>query len=464
MKSEFDKVLDIVYDIKHAQGLNEKMSILKEHKTNELLKKLLKYTYDKVDYSFRISGVALRQHIQRVERPGYHSAYLEHQYVRQFGYTNMFTLLDDLNNGVIIHTSSRLGACKEFLDYQLVHWRNDVVEIFYRVLDRDLKIGLSTKSLLSVWKDLIPKPHYCRCDVCNEKNLSKIVFPCYVQLKCDGTYRQCRVENHVVTFTTRSGEPAAHPILEKALTTLPDGYYLGEFTIGKATNPSENRSKGNGLINSDNPPWEQVHFTVWDYLTDSDYALGTQSPYKLRFLNLQTMVSDTNHSLFNLVPTFIANDKDEVVMITSTFMKHGLEGSVVKDYAQVFKNGTSKMQLKFKLAVDAEMRCIGFEKGQVGTKYEGVNKVLVYTNDDGTIKGTVSGLTDSQVKEITEHSELYKGKVFTLQFNDLLEDNQGKGFCALSHPRFIEWRDDKDETDSLEKVKSLMDMARNFKG
>ncbi len=461
MENELSKVLDIISKIKSVNSTNKKLAILKDNKDNELLKKFFKYTYDKVDYSFRVSGVNLRQHIKRID-PMYFTPFSKRVYCPQFGYTNLFTLLDDLNNGVIVHQTSRLGACKEFMDYAFTVDQR-LFDVFCKVLDRDLKIGISQKSLLSVWKDLIPKPHYCRCDVYNAKNSSKIIFPCYVQLKCDGTYRECHVENHVVTFKTRSGEEAHHPILEKMLVNLPNGYYLGEFTIGKADNPAENRSKGNGLINSDNPPYEQIYFTVWDYLSDSDYALKTKPPYKLRFYNLSKVVSETNCQLLELVPTFTAHNQQDVINITCNFMSKGLEGSVVKDYAQEFKNGTSKMQLKFKLCIDCEMRCVGFEPGQPGTKYEHMNKVIVYENDQRTIRGTVSGLTDEQVKDVTEHPELYKDKVFTLQFNDILEDTQGKGFCALSHPRFIEWRNDKNETDSLEKVMCLIDMARNFK-
>lgn len=459
--SDIHTALLIVKQIENAKGLNEKLDILRANKDNAELKKLFNYTYNKVDYSFRISGALLRTHITSKNKM-YFTKIKPPVYVAQFGYTDIFELLDALSD-VIIHHTSRLGACKEFLDYC---YYNDqlMFDTFCKILDRDLKIGLSVKSILSVWKDLIPKPHYCRCDVCNDKNLSKIIFPCYVQLKCDGTYRECRVENHVVSFKTRSGEPSTHPILERSLVNLPDGYYLGEFTIGKADEPDENRAKGNGLINSDNPPYERIHFTVWDYLTDSDYALKTKSPYKLRFYNLNKVVSEMRCPLFEVVPTYTAYDKRDVVQITSKVMKKGLEGTVVKDYAQEFKNGTSKMQLKFKLAVDCEMRCVGFEKGQPGTKYENMNKVIVYENDDRSIRGTVSGLTDPQVREVTEKSELYKGKVFTLQFNDLLDDNQNKGFCALSHPRFIEWRNDKNETDDLNKVKALIDMAKNFKG
>lgn len=143
-------------------------------------------------------------------------------------------------------------------------------------------------------------------------------------------------------------------------------------------------------------------------------------------------------------------------------MSRGLEGSVIKDFAMEFKNGTSKQQLKFKLCIDCEMRCVGFELGQPDTKYENKNKVVVFANDEGTVKGTVSGLTDKMVDILTTEPERYLGKIFTLQFNDLLDDSSNKGYHSLSHPRFIDWREDKDETDTLEDIKASVNMQRGI--
>jgi hypothetical protein len=48
-----------------------------------------------------------------------------------------------------------------------------------------------------------------------------------------------------------------------------------------------------------------------------------------------------------------------------------------------------------------------------------------------------------------------------VQFNDLTKA-EGNDYYALSHPRFIEIRSDKDETDTLEKVQMLREMAMDL--
>ena len=107
------------------------------------------------------------------------------------------------------------------------------------------------------------------------------------------------------------------------------------------------------------------------------------------------------------------------------------------------------------------MRIVAFHDGKVGTKREGKVGSLIFENDEGTIKGRTSGFTDKQMDEFTENKDKYLGRVITVQFNDLTK-GEGNDYHALSHPRFIEVRDDKDETDTLEKVFELRDMAINL--
>ena len=456
-----NKIIEVLNTLENEPSTNKKLAILKANKDNDCLKKIFKYAYDKVDYSYHISGKALRRLCE--ERAcNFFVKSRKVPYFKVSGYTNMFFLLDDLNNNVFTSNLQRNNAVFEYMSY-LHNYNYDLIKIFVRIIDRDLNVGVSAKTLLKVWKDLIPKPNYCRCDKFSDSNFKKnIVLPCYVQLKCDGSYRECHVtEDGVVTFKTRSGEEASHPVLEKVLQDVPAGYYLGEFTIGRAEH-AVNRQQGNGLLNSDNPPYDQVHFTVWDYLSDSDYTTRTRPPYRLRFTNLVKVVKEVNHALFDIVPTKKVFTLDEIKEFTKDVMSRGLEGSVIKDFAMEFKNGTSKQQLKFKLCIDCEMRCVGFELGQPDTKYENKNKVVVFANDEGTVKGTVSGLTDKMVDILTIEPERYLGKIFTLQFNDLLDDSSNKGYHSLSHPRFIDWREDKDETDTLEDIRASVNMQRGI--
>ena len=434
-------ILEILEQLRNTSSTKEKFNILLSHKDNKDLEKVLKYTYDKVDFTYGVTPTTVLDFDSN-----------------EYSDKEMFEVLDNLNRREVTGHSA-LALAKNFYE----SCDKTIKDLFLKILDRDLKIGVNEKTLNKVFKGIVPRPHYERCDILNEKTLKKFTFPGYIQLKCDGTYREAYVHNGIVEFKTRSGESYRNPVLEEILKTLPEGYYLGEFTLGRADNPDANRAEGNGNINSDNPDFNNIHYTIWDYLTEDEYTLkDSKRGYDERFETLTKTLETLNSSLVHVVPSLRVNNIKDALNVTSEWMNKGLEGGVLKSSKMKFKNGTSKEQLKIKLKVDVEVRCTGFIEGTKGTKYEGKNKVITFENDEGTIKGQCSGMTDSMVDEVTKNPEKYIGKVLSVQFNDLTKA-EGHEFYALSHPRFAEWRDDKDETDTLEKAIQLRDMARGLK-
>ena len=433
-------ILEILEQLRNTSSTKEKFNILLSHKDNKDLEKVLKYTYDKVDFTYGVTPTTVLDFDSN-----------------EYSDKEMFEVLDILNRREVTGHSA-LALAKNFYE----SCDKDIKELFLKILDRDLKIGVNEKTLNKVFKGIVPRPNYCRCDLLSEKTLKKFTFPGYIQLKCDGTYREAYVHNGIVEFKTRSGEPYKNPVLEEILKTLPDGYYLGEFTLGKADNPDANRAEGNGNINSDNPDFNNIHYTIWDMLTEDEYTLkDSKRGYDERFETLTKTLETLNSSLVHVVPSLRVNNIKDALKVTSEWMNKGLEGGVLKSSKMKFKNGTSKEQLKIKLKVDVEVRCTGFIEGTKGTKYEGKNKVITFENDEGTIKGQCSGMTDSMVEEVTKNPEKYIGKVLSVQFNDLTKA-EGHEFYALSHPAFICFRDDKDETDTLERATEMRDMARNL--
>lgn len=432
-------IKDILKKLRETSSSKEKLKILTENKENKDLEKIFKYAYDKVDYVFNVS----RKSVENYD-------------------TEMLTDLNLDEVLKILNERTLTGYKALELAKAYVNENPENSELFLEILDRDLKVGINSKTLNKVWKGIIQKPKYCRCDVFSRKTANKIAFPAYIQLKCDGTYREAYVKDGKVLFKTRSGEDYSNPVLEEILKVLPDGYYTGEFTLGKADNPDANRAEGNGNINSDNPNFENIHFTIWDFLTEEEYAGITKTPYQIRFENLKFILDGLNSDLVHVVPCTLVNNIDEALEVVSDYMNKGLEGGVLKSLGMHFKDGTSKEQLKIKLKVDVEVRCTGFIEGTKGTKYEGKNKVIVFETDDGKIKGQCSGMTDAMVDEVTKNPQKYLNKVLSVQFNDLVKA-EGHEYFALSHPRFVEWRDDKDETDTLEKALKLRDMAKTLK-
>lgn len=432
---------DILNELNESNSSNYKLDVLKKYKDNSELKKLLELTYNRNKYNFNVSkNCIIKDNPSILESNGSKTV------------DDLLSALEILGGGTI-----RGNEAHQFVCNHLKYLDNDNKEIFLNVLGRDLKIGLNVKSINKVFKNLIPKPNYMRCAVLSEKTLKKINFPAFIQLKMDGTYREIHVADGQVTGKTRSGEEYFNPVLFKEMENFPNGFYTGELTID-----GESRFTGNGLINSLNPPYEKITFTVWDYLTDEDYLEKSKTPYYSRFESLSDIIEKHKSNRVKLVPNHEVNSIDEALKYVSDWMEQGLEGGVLKDKNNVFKNGTSGTQLKIKLKVDAEMRITGFTDGTIGTKREGKIGAIQFSNDEGTIKGQCSGFSDEELDLFTKNKDNLIGRIISVEFNDLVK-SENNDYYALSHPAFIEIRNDKDETDTLEKVIQLRDMAKGLK-
>ncbi len=430
-----------------ASSSKGKIKLLQENKDTTYLKEVFKYAYDRVTYTYGVTSGSIRKFSIEEANDIFREKHIQE-------IPDVFSLLEMLSDRQLTGKLA-LAYCVKLIETCSQPERT----LFFSIIDRDLRIGVSEKTINKIWKGLVPKPCYNRCAVYSSKTVAKIKFPAYLQLKCDGTYREVHVCDGKVTMRTRAGEVADNPVVAEQIMDFPNGYYLGEFTIGKATEPDCNRSIGNGLINSDNPPFKDIHFTIWDYISEDDYSGKEPTIYMYRFKALEGIIEAHRRENIELVPNYTVNSPIEALERSSAFMNQGLEGGVLKDMKMLFKNGTNQQQLKIKLKVDCEMRIKGFTEGT--GKREGYVGAIIFENDEGTIKGQCSGFSEQQMIDFTNSKEKFINKVISVEFNDLTK-SPDNDFYALMHPRFIEIRDDKSETDTLEKVMELRDMAKNL--
>ena len=430
-------ISDFLSELNESNSSNYKISTLKKYQNSEIVKQLLKLTYDKNNFNFGMSRTRLLGILNESNFPE--------------GIDKIDNYLDLLqeNSGKLSGNSA-----KEFYSSLLQKLTEDSRVILLNILGRDLKCGINIKNINKVFKNLIPKPNYMRCAVFSEKLVKKIHFPAILQLKMDGTYREFNVSNGTVSAKTRAGEEYQNEVLFDILKSFPDGYYMGELTID-----GESRFTGNGLINSLNPPLDKIIFTCWDFLTFDEYTGKVKTSYIDRFNRLQNLIESRDFKQVKLVENHVVNNVSEALKQVSLWMSEGLEGGVLKDFNNTFKNGTSNTQLKIKLKVDAEMRITGFTEGTPGTKREGKIGAIQFANDEGTIKGQCSGFSDAELEEFSKNKDSLVGKIISVEFNDITKAENNE-YYALSHPRFIEIRNDKNETDDLKKVIQLRDMAK----
>jgi len=433
-------IKSILNVINEDNGSNYKMDILKRNTHNPLFEKVLKMAYDKVVYTYGISMKNVTCDIGTANPT-----------------MTLQNAVDILESDFCTRKVTGHKAMAE-LEFILTSLSLDDADVITKIIGRDLKINMGRSNINKVFKNLIVKPPYMRCGIYGVKTAKKINFPAIVQLKADGMFQAVQVENGKVTFTSRAGEERQLPHLEKIFCNFKDGVYIGELLVKGI----KDRSLANGRINSDDDK-RDVYIQLWDYITPQEYANGKGKntiKYVARFSDLKTEVDANPQALDSVIviESYEVKTIQEALAYTSKWMNDGFEGAILKDYGNIFKDHTSPTQLKLKLEIDLEVRCTGFTDGKKGTKRAATFGAMTFVNDEGTIKGQTSGFTDAMILKLHNNREKYIGKVFTVQFNDLTQARDND-YYALSHPRFIEFRDDKDETDTLEKAFELREMA-----
>ena len=437
----------IIAEINENNGSNHKIAVLKKYQDDKFLQRVLKMTYDQVAYTYGMS-------IEQIDKfPGNKS-----------GPSNLAYALDKIEENICTRKHTGHAGLQYVADL-LADLSDEDYVLLKKIINRDLRINLGTTQINKVFPGLITKPVYMRCDVYSKKTSKNIKFPAIVQLKADGTYREITVDSGKVTARSRSGEDYEYPVIFEQMKSFPDGIYTGELTVKGV----HDRAKGNGLINSDDPPHDDIVIELWDYISIYEYNLAGKKDkknpctvlYVDRFRKLGDILVDKKPKNVSVIPFMYVKTLKDALEACSSWMTQGFEGAILKDLEGVYKDGTSKHQLKLKLEIDAEVRITGFTEGSKGTKREGKIGAIEFANDEGTIKGRTSGFSDDQLDYFTANKEELLGCIMTVQFNDLTKA-EGNDYYALSHPRFIEIRNDKDETDTLEKVLKLREMAMDL--
>ena len=455
----------IIQELQANNGSNYKMDVLRKYADNETLQRVLKMTYDKVAFTYGVSmknvpvvsdlvtsGVAYGK-IDKLMTLDEALDVIEKE------------LVPDKVTGKRNTTGHAAIACVEYL-----HECIDTVEnakIISGLIDRDLRINMGRSNINKVFKGLIIKPVYMRCGLYSEKTKNKIEPKgSFVQLKADGTYREFTVENGKVQANSRSGEEYEHPDQAAVLEGYPDNHYIGELTVHNEYGVLD-RATGNGMIKANKfPEHHYVVFDAWDVVSLEEYSNAANkikgtTPYWKRFETLTEIIGKTDmlsNKSVRIIETHIVNSVKEALEWTMKWMNEGLEGSIWKDANAIFRDGTSPQQLKLKLEIDVDVRWTGFIEGKRNTKRAATFGSATFATDDGKIKGSCSGFTDKQLKEINDNRLDYINVIFTVTCNDITQARDSDHY-ALSHPRFTEVRYDKDETDTLERALETKQMA-----
>lgn len=452
-------ITDIIKELRENNSSNYKKEVLLKHKDNELWRTMLMYTYNS-NWNYYLKKIS--------DDLDYGSGTIESLS------TEIFMLLEEMadkklrgNTGLIL--VEELISNLTFEDGQALRL----------ILGRDIKCGINVSTINKVYDDYIPTTKYMRCSKLDEKTIKNISYPAICQLKSDGLFCYAIKENNKVRFMTRNGTQFDIPSIENELLNIEDDNFVlsGELLVinEDGTAPLD-RKTGNGLINSfikredtllkleekkrtpkvlqeikqKEQDYEEINKKIyldsWDLTSiESWYSGIDETPYIARYDNLYKTI--TGCTQLKLIKTQFVDDIEEAKKVGQQYIDSGFEGAILKDSKGIWKDGTSKVQLKIKAILDADLLCVGTEEGT--NKNIGKIGSLKLVSKCGKLKVNVgTGLSD---KNREQSPSDFIDKVIEVQYNEVIK-SKSKDTYSLFLPVFIEVRE-KTDYDSLEDLK-----------
>jgi len=429
-------IYEILKTIESDNSRNFKLDVLRKNKDNELL--------------IRVTDLALNPMIQFYQRkiPNYNTSPEP-----SITLSVALNLLEELSSRTI---TGNLAI--EHLTKILSSLSVDDAKVVERIIQKDLKCGVSSKTVNTVWSNLIPEYPCMLCSGYDDKLVSKIKFPAIVDVKMDGMRFNAIVKGGKVEFRSRNGkELNLVGYLESEFLTMADKQdvvYDGELVAVKDGKILD-RQTGNGFLNKANKGTiteqeaSMIRAVIWDRIPYNDFIKGI---YKVgysdrRFLMCNDLTRLSGVDTIRRVETHLAETIEEAQDLYQNYLRLGCEGIILKDIESIWENKRSKSQIKFKAELDASLVVVDI---QMGTgKYEGMIGAIVCESSDGIIKVNVgSGLTDEQRKEFVVDSPV--GKIVSVKYNAKIQAKSGE--WSLFLPVFQEIRIDQDIADSFKRL------------
>lgn len=410
MKSLLD-VYNIIKEVKNCSSSKAKQHILTKNADNELLKKVLIYTYNDNQYGIK------KTTLDKMEFNGTEEK-------SKWG-CNVFKMLDELASSNI--NKDLTNEVEKFINY---FTDEKVQELIICILLKDLRFGMNVKSINKSIPNLIPSfgVQLAESYDKNKKVVNGKEF--ILTTKLDGGRLLVINRNNEVLFYTRAGKKIDGLVeLEKDFKNLPIGCYDGELiaegifeTSVEMYNATMKRSrvKGNKI---------GLKMMCYDFISEeADFWSGkckTRCIDRKNKLQKILEAHKTKHIEY-LYPLYIGSDINMIEKYSKLATENHEEGVMLNISDAPYETKRSKNLLKIKLFKTADVLVESIHEGE-GKLVGMLGKVTVsylyegekYSVDCGT------GFNENQRKLYYEQPELILNKIVTIKFFEVTQNQNG---------------------------------------
>lgn len=352
-------------------------------------------------------------------------------------------------------------------------------ELFWRIIAKDLRAGFGESTVNKVAKGTIRDFPYMRCSLPDKSNMDDWIDTegGISQEKSDGMFLNIDHETTgIVALSTRAGTPIPLEALGQLVDEIRARLKPGTQTHGEMLVVIDGqvapREIGNGILNSiaQGGTFEanqQPLLKVWDQIPLT--AVVPKGKHTVPYIErvgdlfkqlLATPSTNLTGALIRATDTRIVKSKAEAMVHCRELMAQGKEGTILKRKSAIWKDGTSKEQVKFKvgameeLSADVDLQIAAIAPGKVGTKNEGRAGAFTCYTSCSQLKVDVTVKNEELRDHVDKFPDNYIGKIITVRANSVVFPSASSDLHSLFLPRMVEAcvRLDKTVADSLQQV------------
>lgn len=424
-----DNIVKIIQELRNTSSTNDKLAILRREEDNELLQKVLEYTYN----PFKKYGLSEKSINPVCDKP--------------LAYFDIFDLLDvlannNINDSLKYEANNFVG---NFGNYE------DLQDIYKCMILKDLRINVGSKGVNKVFPNLIPSFDVMLAESYFKQKEGFLKSEFILTTKLDGIRCVAIKENNKLKFYSRQGQLIEGlNDIEKELDLLPNGFIIdGELVLKNLNNlPSDELYRATVKVVRKDGIKENVEFHVFDMIKLESFKNGKDKiPCHHRKEMLSDFVYRLNSECIVEVPIlYKGEDTSKIMELLDIAKANNQEGIMLNIADAPYECKRSKSILKVKVFQDGDMKVIdilegtGKNNGKLGAitiQFEYESKL--YTCDCG------SGFKDTERELYFNKPELLIGKIVTIGYFEISQNSKTKEYSL----RFPTWkgiiREDKTE-------------------
>lgn len=413
MKAHPAKILTDIEGLSGSGSMKAKQQVITDHLDVPEFVKVVRYAMDpfKQFYLTTVPGLVDikrgKKAATKMAKKGVRDAFADDAdnqklpWGQQF--STMFELLDKLASRDLPPNSS---AARDAVLKWAERCGEGTIECFQRIIRKDLRCGLGTKTFNKVNPGWIPTFDVQLAKPFDEK---KLVFPCYVDPKFDGSRCIAMVTydgdggGSVIYFSRNGNEFHNFGTFSDDLLRLFKGQ--GNVVVDCEAISKHGFQRLMRVPTNFDPNFDpsQLRLMVFDWMTQEAFETHEWDlTQEKRLSELTALFKGFKSDKVQQVETRIATDMADLTNIYQYWVDAGLEGIIIKQPDGLYDFSRSDAWMKMKPEKTEDLKIIGMELGDSRKQWAGKCGSLIVERqlpDGNVIQVNVAGGLDHQMHE-----------------------------------------------------------------